>query len=700
MKHSIGLKFVAVLLAVLTLTVVLSSTAGIAVLAATGLYDRSVEELYEERMDEVCREYAVNLVHRYASLNLGNIPEGYLDEYYGFSWQYDTFRSGYFCYNIRDQHGNLVENTQVGDLTEAKRYEIVVTDLHYRRLVPDSTVEIAAQTEVYEGQYYDYMADTYVTFRYEIHNLPPYTVELYLLPEAVATEYGWDLLEQLWSCRVMLFYVLAGSLLLFAVVIVYLCWAAGKGSGSTEIRPGGLNRLPLDLYGLAAGGLLGLLVWLGMEGGEYLIRQESVMTVPFILAEMFIFSLLLVGFVFAVAAQSKTPEGFWWRNTILARVDALLRKGIPALWRGGKKIVYIVVITGFKKLDAGLTWLGHWVGRQLRKVFWMLHRFLSLMPLMWQWLAAGFLMICVLMLCMYSGEPEMLLVGFAAAMALVLYGSHCFGVLLGGAKRMGKGDLETKVDGNTMLGSFREFAGDLNALADVAMVAAQKQLKSERMKTELITNVSHDIKTPLTSIINYVDLLEKTHTEEEQTQYLEVLSRQSQRLKKLVDDLMEMSKASTGNMAADIIPVDAGEAVQQALGEFSEKFEKISLTPVLHLPEEPVTVLADGRLLWRVLSNLLSNAYKYALPGTRLYIDLLKAEDKAVISLKNISREPLNVSAEELMERFVRGDASRNTEGSGLGLNIAQSLMQIQRGQLELLVDGDLFKVTLTFPAV
>jgi signal transduction histidine kinase len=264
---------------------------------------------------------------------------------------------------------------------------------------------------------------------------------------------------------------------------------------------------------------------------------------------------------------------------------------------------------------------------------------------------------------------------------------------------MGKGDLETKVSDKNLIGSFRDFAGDLNALADVAVVAARNQLKSERMKTELITNVSHDIKTPLTSIINYVDLLQKPHSDEEQEAYLEVLSRQSGQLKKLIEDLMEMSKASTGNMPVDIVAVNAVEAVNQALGEFADKLAKNQLTPVFRQPEEPVFMKADGRLAWRVLSNLLSNACKYALPGTRLYIDLTELEGKVLISLKNISREELNVSAEELMERFVRGDASRNTEGSGLGLNIARSLMELQKGQLQLLVDGDLFKVTLVFPA-
>ena len=273
-------------------------------------------------------------------------------------------------------------------------------------------------------------------------------------------------------------------------------------------------------------------------------------------------------------------------------------------------------------------------------------------------------------------------------------------MLMENTRRMSRGDLNIKVDDKQMVGVFRDFAEDLNALAGVAVAAAQKQLKSERMKTELITNVSHDIKTPLTSIINYVDLLQRPHTQQEEAAYLEVLNRQSQRLKKLIEDLMEMSKANTGNMTVEITEVNAVESVNQALGEFADKLDRAQLIPVFRHTEEAVYMRADGRLAWRVLSNLLSNAVKYAMPGTRLYVDLLETEGKVILSLKNISREELNVEADELMERFVRGDDSRNTEGSGLGLNIAKSLMELQKGQLQLLVDGDLFKVTLIFPSI
>ena len=226
-----------------------------------------------------------------------------------------------------------------------------------------------------------------------------------------------------------------------------------------------------------------------------------------------------------------------------------------------------------------------------------------------------------------------ILLGFGIFFAVILYAASAFAILLESAKRMSQGDLDTKVNDRMLVGGFREFAEQLNDLADVAVIAAQKQLKSERMKTELITNVSHDIKTPLTSIINYVDLLQKPHTEAQQEQYLEVLDRQSQRLKKLIDDLMEMSKASTGNIAVDIETVDAGEAVNQALGEFADKLEKAQLTPVFRQPDDPVYMLADGKLVWRVMSNLLGNAVKYALPGTRVYLDLMEMDGKGIISM-------------------------------------------------------------------
>lgn len=212
----------------------------------------------------------------------------------------------------------------------------------------------------------------------------------------------------------------------------------------------------------------------------------------------------------------------------------------------------------------------------------------------------------------------------------------------------------------------------------------------------LITNVSHDIKTPLTSIVTYVDLLQKNPAPREQAQYLEVLARQAQRLKKLTEDLIEMSKASSGNLPVELGKTGIVELINQALAEYEDKMESAGLKIVKKLPETELYAKADGRLFWRVMDNILSNCVKYALPGTRVYVDVSADSKGVAVRVKNISREPLEHTPEELMERFVRDDRSRNTEGSGLGLNISASLMELQGGNLEIGLDGDLFKVLLT----
>jgi signal transduction histidine kinase len=599
-----------------------------------------------------------------------------------------TFVQDSYYYLIRDQHGAVAESTLPGSTRDTKFYSIEVTNLTYRRLVPPGAEPSA---EVVQDSYYDQETGTYVEFEYEYVALPPYTVELYLLPGATPENTAWSVLEIIWSYRGSLFYVLGASLLIFAAAMVYLCCAAGRDPRKEGIRAGGMNRIPLDLYALGSGSVIICTIFAAIEGVDY-FRVDAATILNLAFFALFFGCLTFVGFCFGCVAQFKTPGGFWWRNSLIGRGLHLL-------------------VLGWKAAPTALKWLSTAAKRMLKAIWWPFGslirfavrkfvQFYGMLPRIWQFLAAGAVLLMLALLTFAVDHDFWRIVCIGLFGAIVFYGAWAFGVLCDGAKRMRRGDLDSQIHTPLLIGSFREFAGELNGLADVVTTAAQDKLKSERMKTELITNVSHDIKTPLTSIINYVDLMEKPHTPEEQDAYLEVLSRQSQRLKKLIDDLMEMSKASTGNLSVEIMDIDAAEAIHQALGEFGDKLEKAKLTPVVRTPETQVIMKADGKLLWRVLSNLLSNAVKYAQGGTRLYIDLLEVDGKAVISLKNISRDELNVSAEELMERFVRGDASRNTEGSGLGLNIAQSLMELQKGQLQLLVDGDLFKVTLTFPTV
>lgn len=270
-----------------------------------------------------------------------------------------------------------------------------------------------------------------------------------------------------------------------------------------------------------------------------------------------------------------------------------------------------------------------------------------------------------------------------------------------GGRQLAAGNLDYKVPLDKLKGAFREHGENLNNIRQGIQHAVEEQMKSERMKTELITNVSHDIKTPLTSIVNYVDLLKKEEMPNEKArEYLEVLDRQSARLKKLTEDLVEASKASTGNLTVNFQRTDVNVLLTQSAGEYQERLAARDMTLVLTPAEEAPAISADGRLLWRIFENLFSNICKYAMPGTRVYLTSQATESQVTITFRNISADPLNISSDELMERFVRGDASRNTEGSGLGLSIARSLTQLQHGQFELTIDGDLFKAMLTFPRI
>lgn len=283
-------------------------------------------------------------------------------------------------------------------------------------------------------------------------------------------------------------------------------------------------------------------------------------------------------------------------------------------------------------------------------------------------------------------------------LALLAYFLRQMKKLRGGIEALAAGDLEHKLDAAALPAGLREQGESLNRIGEGMKRAVEEQLRGERFKTELITNVSHDLKTPLTSIVSYVDLLKKEDIAPPRAkEYLEVIDRQSTKLKKLTEDLVEASKASAGAIEVKKEPVDIGELLGQSLGEFSAKLAAADIEPVPVLPEEPCLLETDGRLLWRILDNLIQNIVKYAQPGTRAYFDLHTEGQELCLELKNTSAQPLNIPAAMLLERFVRGDGSRHTEGSGLGLSIAQSLTELLGGRMELYLDGDLFKVSLRF---
>lgn len=271
--------------------------------------------------------------------------------------------------------------------------------------------------------------------------------------------------------------------------------------------------------------------------------------------------------------------------------------------------------------------------------------------------------------------------------------------LVAGVEEITSGNLDYKITLKGKEPLYQELTDGINHIGDGLKVAVETSLKDERMKTELITNVSHDLKTPLTSIINYINLLktEKMPTSEAE-HYIEVLDAKAQRLKQLTEDLVEAAKATSGNIEMEMVPLAFDELMRQALGEFEDKFATRNLTVIASYPEEPALIMADGRRVFRILENILQNAYKYALAGTRIYADLSNNRGEIIFTLKNVSAAVLNISPDELMERFTRGDASRTTEGSGLGLSIAKDLTRLQNGSLEIILDGDLFKVIVTFP--
>lgn len=292
----------------------------------------------------------------------------------------------------------------------------------------------------------------------------------------------------------------------------------------------------------------------------------------------------------------------------------------------------------------------------------------------------------------------MALVLEALAAAYILWQTILKERIREGVCEIAEGNVTYEISTDKMYGTDKEIAENINHMSDGLQNAVNEMMKSERLKTDLITNVSHDIKTPLTSIINYVDLLKRENIADAKIQgYIQILEKKAQRLKTLTEDVVEASKVSSGNITLQYMDVNLVEMVNQTIGEFSEKFDAKNLKIIANLPEEPAVVHVDNRRMWRVLENIFNNAAKYAMPGTRVYADLKKEENKVQFSLKNISEQPLNIKAEELTERFIRGDISRSTEGSGLGLSIAKNLTELQGGSFELYLDGDLFKVNIEF---
>lgn len=346
--------------------------------------------------------------------------------------------------------------------------------------------------------------------------------------------------------------------------------------------------------------------------------------------------------------------------------------------------------------------IARFLWRIVRSLFLGLRRIARNLPLLWKTalvMAGVFFLEMLFVLAGYGSVDGIFVIMKAVELLAALYIALNLRTLQKGGEKLARGDFSSPIDTKYLIGDFKRYGQELNDVQSGLEQAVQEQMKAEHLKTELITNVSHDIKTPLTSIVNYVDLLKKEDIPSpEAREYIAVLDRQSHRLKKLTEDLVEASKASSGVLNVDLQPTDVNVLFSQIEGEYQERLAACQLTLVTQPPAPGTVIRADSRLLSRVMDNLVSNICKYALPGTRVYVVSTLSREAVTISFKNVSRDELNISPDELMERFVRGDASRHTEGSGLGLSIARSLVQLQGGRFDLAIDADLFRADITFP--
>ncbi len=368
-----------------------------------------------------------------------------------------------------------------------------------------------------------------------------------------------------------------------------------------------------------------------------------------------------------------------------------------------------------RRIKAGTLWKNSLLKRALNKVrnlILYLYDNSAIVLRVWIPFVAFVLLHFIVCFIMYTSEKTgLVLLGclmifvIDVAVGFFLYKAACGRQqIVQGIQIINDGDMEHKIDETQLHGDNLVLAQAVNNIGEGIREAVATSMKDERLKADLITNVSHDIKTPLTSIINYVDLIKRENVENPKVkEYIEVLDSKSQRLKQLTDDLVEASKISSGNIILNWEKINLVELLNQTIGEFSEKFEEKMLTPVFRTAKNSVLIEADSRRIWRVIENLFNNIFKYALTGTRVYIDLKEVQGKdnlkyVALSVMNISANPIKVNTDELTERFIRGDESRTTEGSGLGLSIAKNLTEVQKGKFDITVDGDLFKVTLTFP--
>lgn len=615
-----------------------------------------------------------------------------------------------------EYYGRILQKWQMDFAPEAKNFRFSLQDEDGNVLLsnkPEAEEEyliwdVQRYTEVDES----YTLYGYVTIREDIYDV--YTVTQIALQDL------------LWHQDNYVPFAVVSGVLAF-IGLLWLLFAAGHRKDSDEIKLRAVDRIPWDVA-LCLHGTLAICVVFGIAGllntslsrefilsygGKYMMNIARYKDMALWAASL-AGSCAGAGTLILMSWSARMKISGWWKNSVIYRICAWFGRGCK---KAGTVVVDKVIVRekaddaekklnfivrGWRAFWGGVKRFFRWIGRGIRAVIGKSSETVDSLPLIWKGVVVALALFCLELIAL--AQAMLWSNGFWSVTLNVIV---CLVIirlcvvmkdLQTAAKNIADGDLNYRVDTSKMRFDFKAHGEDLNRIGDGLSLSVDDRLKSERMKTELITNVSHDLKTPLTSIVNYVDLLKKEGLTGTAGEYVEVLDRQSARLKKLTEDLVEASKASTGNLHVTLETVNVSEFLEQAQAEYAARLVTAGLTAVMQVPEEALPARSDGRYLWRIMDNLLGNACKYALPGTRVYISAERREDMVVITVKNISREKLNISADELMERFVRGDSSRNTEGSGLGLSIAQSLAALMGGRLELTVDGDLFKAEVFLP--
>lgn len=640
LTHSALAKTVAFILCILMLCVTAASVVGVVLMFNAGVYWTPEEYLRDEEFSNYVQNKEYTIMHRYRN-SVFDAIDNYLE------------RTNIGYVKIERGDGSAPYEYSKNPVNEKYTYNSTWAVIDK---VVDGDENILS--DLYE------IGNNYDPAEYPPESVCKVTVGVSEDLAVYDMLYWLDLLVTLmYALRFWIYAIGAGAFVISILSFVFLMCSAGRRRGMPGVRASVLTRIPFEISTAAV-------VLASMQGFfciEDWLYNDDVITVIALVIWAVITAAMLILWCMSLAIRIKL--GTLFKNTVVYRILRLI-------------------------------WLGLcFCGRCIRT-------FVRSLPIIWKTvLLLGAVAVIEFLFIVVTYERFFLVfwwfIGKAIATLFIVYFVIMLHRLKNGGRELADGKLDYKVDTNYLILDLKEHADDLNRIGEGMNIAVEERLKSERMKTELITNVSHDIKTPLTSIINYSDLICREDCENEKIkEYASVLHNQSERLKKLIDDLVEASKASSGNIDIMLAECDARVLISQVAGEYYQRLTEAGLELVCSSPEDEVRIMADGRRLWRVFDNLMNNARKYAMSGTRVYVSLEEVGGRAVFRFKNISRDPIAVNSDELSERFVRGDASRNTEGNGLGLSIAKSLTELQGGEFDITVDGDLFKVTVSLPIV